>query len=158
MVGIRGPAAGALHPTAIAEGWLARIRAPKERKENMPKTSKSNASETVEMEGYEGHIENFEGGYTVAFEKYTADADLTPFFKGLPDDQCQAAHWGYVLAGKLTYKTASGDETYEAGEAYYVPPGHTPVLHAGTEVVEFSPTEQLQQTLDVVGKNMEAAG
>ena len=34
----------------------------------MPKTSKSSASETVEMEGYEGHLENFEGGYTVAFE------------------------------------------------------------------------------------------
>lgn len=45
------------------------------------------------VEGYEGHIENFEGGYTVAFEKYTADADLTPFFKGVPNDQCQATHW-----------------------------------------------------------------
>ncbi len=49
----------------------------------MPKTSKNSASETVEVEGYEGHLENLEGGYTVAFEKYTADADLTPFFNGL---------------------------------------------------------------------------
>jgi hypothetical protein len=32
------------------------------------------------------------------------------------------------------------------------------VLYAGTEIVEFSPTEQLQQTLEVVTKNMEAAG
>ena len=47
---------------------------------------------------------------------------------------------------------------FETGDAYYVPPGHTPVLYAGTEVVEFSPTEQLQQTLAVVTKNMEAAG
>ena len=38
------------------------------------------------------------------------------------------------------------------------PPGHTPVLYAGTEIIEFSPTEELQQTLDVVTKNMEAAG
>ena len=60
----------------------------------MPKASKATASETVEVEGYEGHIENFDGGYTVAFEKYTEDADLTPFFKGLPNDQCQATHWG----------------------------------------------------------------
>jgi hypothetical protein len=44
----------------------------------MPKASKASASESVEVEGYEGHIENFEGGYTVAFEKYTQDADLTP--------------------------------------------------------------------------------
>ena len=70
----------------------------------------------------------------------------------------QAPHWGYVLAGKVTFKSSSGEETFEAGDAYFVPAGHTPVLYAGAEVVEFSPTEQLQQTLDVVAKNMEAAG
>jgi hypothetical protein len=124
----------------------------------MPKASKTSASETVEVEGYEGHLENFAGGYTVAFEKYTADADLAELFKGLPNDMCQAPHSGYVLAGKVTFKTVSGEETFETGDAYYVPPGHTPVLYAGTEVVEFSPTEQLQETLDVVTKNMEATG
>jgi hypothetical protein len=124
----------------------------------MPKASKSSASEVVELEGYEGHVEKLEGGYTVAFERYTADADLAPFFKGLPHDQCQASHWGYVLAGKITYKRAGGDETFAAGEAYYVPPGHTPVMYAGTEVIEFSTTDELQRTLDVVSKNMAAAG
>jgi hypothetical protein len=123
----------------------------------MPKASKSTASETVEVEGYEGHIENFDGGYTVAFEKYTEDADLTPYFKGLPDDRCQAAHWGYVVRGKVSFRSRDGEETFETGDAYYVPPGHTPVLYAGTEVVEFSPTAELQQTLEVVTKNMEAA-
>ncbi len=123
----------------------------------MPKASKATASETVEVEGYEGHIENFEGGYTVAFETYTADADLTPFFQGLPDDQCQAAHWGYVVKGKVTFHSAAGDETFETGDAYYVGPGHTPTLYAGTEVVEFSPTKELMETLEVVSKNMENA-
>jgi hypothetical protein len=111
----------------------------------------------VQVEGYEGHIENFDGGYTVAFETYTEDADLTPFFAGLPDDQCQAAHWGYVIKGKVTFHSAAGDETFETGDAYYVPPGHTPSLYAGTEVVEFSPTRELQETLEVVSKNMETA-
>ncbi len=120
----------------------------------MPKTSKATASKSVELDGYEGHIENFEGGYTVAFETYTADADLAPFFVGLPDDKCQAPHWGYVVNGKLTFKTATGDETFETGDAYYVGPGHTPVLYAGTEVIEFSPTTELQHTLEVVEKNM----
>ena len=124
----------------------------------MPAASKKTASETVEVEGYEGHIENLEGGYTVAFETYTEDADLTPFFKGLPDDRCQAEHWGYVIAGKVTFKSADKEETFEAGDAYFVPPGHTPVLYAGTEVVEFSPTDELHRTLDVVTRNMEAAG
>jgi len=124
----------------------------------MPKASKETASETVQVEGYEGHIENLDGGYTVAFETYTADADLAPFFRGLPDDSCQAAHWGYVLKGKVTFKSGGTEESFVAGDAYYVPPGHTPMLYAGTEVVEFSPTAELQRTLDVVTRNMEAAG
>ena len=123
----------------------------------MPKASRTSASETVEVEGYEGHIEDLEGGYTVAFETYTEDADLAPFFEGLPNDQCQAAHWGYVVTGKVTFRSAAGEETFETGDAYYVGPGHTPMLYAGTEVVEFSPTKELHETLEVVSKNMESA-
>jgi hypothetical protein len=124
----------------------------------MPKASKTTSTETVEIEGYEGHFEHFDGGYTVGFETYTADADLTPFFAGLPDDRCQCAHWGYVVNGRVTFKTATGDETFEAGDAYFVGPGHTPVLYAGTEVVEFSPTAELQRTMEVVEKNLANAG
>lgn len=124
----------------------------------MPKASRSTASDSVQLEGYEGHFENFEGGYTVGFETYTADADLTPLFAGLPDDRCQCAHWGYVVKGRVTFKSADGEETFETGDAYYVAPGHTPILFAGTEVVEFSPTAELQETLTVVERNMGAGG
>lgn len=123
----------------------------------MPRASKTTATESMQLDGYEGHFENFDGGYTVGFETYTADADLTPLFAGLPDDRCQCAHWGYVIKGKLVFKTANGDETFETGDAYYVGPGHTPILFAGTEVVEFSPTGELQDTLAVVERNMAAA-
>lgn len=123
----------------------------------MPKASKATASESMQVEGYEGHYENFEGGYTVAFETYTEDSDAAELFKGLPDDRCQCPHWGYVVKGKVAFKTADGEETFEAGDAYYVGPGHTPVIYAGTDVVEFSPTNELQQTIEVVMKNMQAA-
>ena len=123
----------------------------------MPKASKLTATDSMALDGYEGHFENLEGGYTVGFETYTADADLTPLFVGLPDDRCQCSHWGYVMMGKVTFKTADGDETFEAGDAYYVGPGHTPILYAGTEVIEFSPTEELGRTMEVVTKNMERA-
>ena len=125
----------------------------------MPKASKETASETVEVEGYEGHFEHFDGGYSVGFETYTADADLAPLFKGLPDDRCQCPHWGYVFKGKVTFTFTDGhEETYEAGDAYYAPPGHTPRLYAGSEVVEFHPTTELAKTMEVVEKNMEAMG
>ncbi|MCX4581546.1 hypothetical protein [Streptomyces sp. NBC_01481] len=53
-------------------------------------------------------------------------ADLAPLFKGLPDDRCQCSHWGYVLKGKVVFKTADGEEAFQTGDAYYVPPGRTP--------------------------------
>ena len=123
----------------------------------MPKASKQSASETEQMDGFEGHYEHFDGGYTVGFESYGGDADLEPMFRGLPDDRCQCAHWGYVLKGKIGFRYADREETYEEGDAYYAPPGHTPILYAGGEVVEFSPTQELNQTMEVVTKNMAAA-
>jgi hypothetical protein len=123
----------------------------------MPKASRESASQQVSIEGYEGRFEEL-GGYTVGFETYTADADLAPLMTGLPDDRCQCPHMGYVLRGRVTFRFADREETYEAGDAYHAPPGHTPVLYAGTEVVEFSPTEPLNQTIAVVMRNLEGAG
>ncbi len=109
------------------------------------------------VEGYEGHFEQL-GDYTVGFETYTADADLAPFFVGLPEDRCQCSHMGYVLKGKVKFTFTDGtEEVYETGDAYYAPPGHTPFLYAGSEVVEFSPTEELAETIEVVTRNMEQA-
>jgi hypothetical protein len=69
-----------------------------------------------------------------------------------------AAPAGSGPEGHEAFTFADGsEEVYETGEAYHAPPGHTPTLYAGTEIVEFSPTEPLQQTLEVVTRNMEAA-
>jgi hypothetical protein len=123
----------------------------------MPKASRETASERVELEGYEGQFEHWEGGYSVGFETYTADADLAPLFVGLPDDHCQCPHWGYVIKGKVTFTYVDGhSETYEEGDAYYAPPGHLPTLYAGSEIVEFHPTVELEQTMEVVTANMAA--
>ena len=94
-------------------------------------------------------------GYTVGFETFKVDADPTEFFKGLPDDRCQCPHWGYVLTGTLVQRYADHDETYEAGDAFYSPPGHLPLVTAGTQVIEFSPTEELAKTNEVVNANMQ---
>jgi quercetin dioxygenase-like cupin family protein len=65
--------------------------------------------------------------------------------------------WGYVVRGKLTYKTGDREEVIEGGEAFYVPPGHTLISDTGTEVVFFSPTTEWQQTLGNIGKRTERA-
>jgi hypothetical protein len=123
----------------------------------MAKTSKDKAPESMTVPGYEGHFGEVDD-YTVGFETYTEDSDMAPLFKGLPDDRCQCPHWGVVVKGKLVYHYADGDDVITAGEAYFARPGHTPEIFADTEVIEFSPTAQLQETLAVVEKNMGAEG
>jgi hypothetical protein len=120
--------------------------------------SKETASETIAFEGLEVRLEHLEGGYSVCFESHGADADLANLFRGLPDDRAQLPRWGYVIRGKVGFRFADREETYEAGDAYYVAPGHTPVHYAGADIVEFSPTEILGETIPVVMRNLEAAG
>jgi hypothetical protein len=124
----------------------------------MPNASRETASEEIAFGGLEVRLENLDGGYTVCFESHTADADLADLFRGLPDNRAQLPRWGYVIKGKVGFRFSDREETYEAGDAYYVPPGHTPVHYAGAEIVEFSPTETLGETIPVVMRNLEAAG
>jgi hypothetical protein len=121
----------------------------------MPKASRATASQVEDMGVMEGRYEEL-GGYTVGFETFREDADATPLFKGLPDDRCQSPHWGYVVNGRVTFRYADHDEVYETGDAYYAPPGHIPVISAGTEMIEFSPTEEYGRTMEVLQRNLAA--
>lgn len=124
----------------------------------MGKVSKSSATEHLEMEGsFSGDYGELDG-YTIGFERYEADSDPRELFRGLPDDRCQSPHWGVVLKGTLIYEESDGSRTeIGEGEAYYVAPGHLPVFTAGTEVVEFSPTDELTRTVEIVMRNVEAS-
>jgi hypothetical protein len=124
----------------------------------MPSVSTDTGMATVKWEGVEIEHADLEGGYAVCFERHTADADLAPLFRGLPEDRAQLPRWGYVIEGKIGFRFADREETYEAGNAYYVAPGHTPVCYAGTRIVEFSPTELLNATIPVVLGNLDADG
>ena len=91
------------------------------------------------------------------FVTFRENIDHAPLLKGLPDDQCQCPHWGYVLKGKMTFRFGDREEVFEAGDAFYAPPGHIPVHNEpGTEIVQFSPAEELRATTEVIMKNMQA--
>jgi hypothetical protein len=64
------------------------------------------------------------------------------------------AHRVDVVNGRITFRFADRDEVYETGDAYYAPPGHMPVIDAGTEIVEFSATDAYRQTMAVVAENL----
>jgi len=96
------------------------------------------------------------GGMNAALGTFQQEVDPAPFFKGLPDDRCQCPHWGYVVRGQMRYRFADHEEVYNAGDVYYVLPGHTPVIGEDTEYVEFSPLDRYHQTMEAVGRNMAA--
>jgi hypothetical protein len=122
----------------------------------MPKVSKDSASQTVDHGPVMDRSEQLDG-YTVNFVTFRQDIDATPLLKGLPDDRCQCPHWGYVLKGRLVYRFGDREETFAAGDAFYAPPGHVPVQHEpGTEIVQFSPTEELHEVETVMARNMQA--
>ena len=122
----------------------------------MPKISKETATQGGDYGAVLDRSEDLEG-YRVGFTEFRENIDATPLMKGLPDDRCQCPHWGYVITGKLTFRYGDRDEVYGAGDAFYTPAGHIPVKHEpGTEIVMFSPADELRETEAAMMKNMEA--
>jgi len=95
-------------------------------------------------------------GYTVTIVSFAADVDGAPLLKGLEDDLCQCPHWGYQFAGTQTVVYADHEEVIEAGDAFYMVPGHTARASDGAEFVVFSPTAELRITEDAMARNMQA--
>jgi hypothetical protein len=122
----------------------------------MPKVSKDSAAHVDDHGVVEDRHEDLDG-YTVNFVSFREDVDGTPLLKGLPDDSCPCPHWGYVVSGKLTYRFSDHDEVFEAGDAFYLPPGHIPFAEAGSELIQFSPSEPLKAVDEAMMANMRNA-
>jgi len=94
------------------------------------------------------------GKMNVALETFPGGTDTAPIFKGLPDDRCQCPHWGYVLKGRMKIRYPEREEVIEAGDAYYMEPGHLPLFEEDTEIIEFSPKGEYQKTMEVAEGNI----
>ena len=123
----------------------------------MPRVSRESAAHVEDHGPVEDRHEDVDG-YTVSFLTFHHDIDATPLLKGLPDDRCQCPHWGYVFKGRVTFRFADHDEVFEAGDAFYLPPGHVPIHEAGSEYVQFSPSEELHVVSATILSNLQAMG
>jgi mannose-6-phosphate isomerase-like protein (cupin superfamily) len=122
----------------------------------MPKVSRESAAHVEDHGGgiVEDRHEDVEG-YTIQFLTFNVDADATPLLKGLPGDKCISSHWGYVFEGRLTFRFDDHEEVFEKGDAFYLPPGHIPIVEAGTEYVQFSPSEELHRVDETMTRNFQ---
>ena len=107
----------------------------------MAHVSRDTAAESISMFGIDVKLSNLGSGYTVCFESHSKQQDYGPLLEGLPTAACQFIRLGYVIEGAVAFRIGERIETYTAGDAYYVPPGHIPIPDRGARIVEFSPTE-----------------
>jgi hypothetical protein len=121
----------------------------------MPKVSKASAAnkQDIGVGQFAGEVVD---GYDISFIDLREDSDLAPFLKGLPDDRCPCPHWGYVVKGTITFTFADHKEVFEAGDAFYVPPSHTPAASARAEYILISPAEQMAEVDAVIQRNVQA--
>ena len=95
------------------------------------------------------------GDMTIDFARFPP-INLAPLLKGLPDDRCQCPHWGFLFKGKIVVRYADHEEIIEAGQAFYMPPGHVPEAVEDCELLQFSPSGPMHESLDAMRRNMQA--
>jgi hypothetical protein len=122
----------------------------------MPKVSKDDAPQITDY-GPVYEAKDEVDGYALQLLELRQDMDATPMLKGLPNDRCHAPHWGYVIKGRLTFDCGDHEEVFEAGDAFYLAPGHIPIGNEpGTHYVQFSPAEPLAEVSATIVRNMKA--
>jgi hypothetical protein len=102
--------------------------------------------DTLELKDY-GQVEVREtelDGYSVSFLHVKQPVDMARMLRGLPGDICPCPHWGIVTDGGMTVHYADHDERVEAGDVFYMAPGHVPVYDVGIRLIFFSPTEEMR--------------
>lgn len=119
----------------------------------MPKLSKDSAPNVQDVGGLAIDHNGDLDGTSVSFVTIRQSHSLASMLRGLPGDRCQCPHWGYLLAGKITVSYADHEETYQTSDAFYMTPGHVPAAEAGTEFIQFSPADQLAETLEAMKAN-----
>jgi hypothetical protein len=69
--------------------------------------------------------------------------DTAPLFQGLDGNLCHCPHWGFVLQGQITTTDKDGkEETVNANDLFYWPPGHTVRVDDDAEIIMFSPQRE----------------
>lgn len=114
----------------------------------MTATTRDDTPVVIEGGGVEVRTRAIGEDLSVGFVRFPQGTDMRPALTGLPDGLCACPHWGYMLKGRLKMVTKDGEEIYEAGQAFYWPPGHAPVALEDCEYVDFSPTEAFTTVID----------
>jgi hypothetical protein len=62
---------------------------------------------------------------------------------------------GLYLQRPVTVAYADREEVFEAGDAFYMTPGHVPAATKGSEFLQISPAEALNETVAAIQAAMQ---
>ena len=91
------------------------------------------------------------GDLDIVIENIAA-GDATEAFRTFPGGACPCPHWGYLVKGRVRMKFADHDEIVSAGDVFYWPPGHIPVVEQEAEIIEFSPAGEYPTVMAALGR------
>ena len=120
----------------------------------MTGTTREEAPVSIATDDVEVRTTEIGGGMCAAFLRMAKGTDMREALKGLPEDMCQCPHWGYISKGRLKLRTKEGDEFYEAGQTFYMAPGHAPEALEDCEMLDISPADQWNELIDHVKSRM----
>ncbi len=123
----------------------------------MSKVSKTTTDKVVEFPIAEDRSSDLDG-YTVNFVTIKEAHSMAGMLASLPGGHCACPHWGYVFSGRMVVHYEDHDDVIEAGDAYYLAPGHVPEIDAGTEFLMFSPADELKATDAAIMAALSSAG
>jgi len=85
-----------------------------------------------------------------------AGTDIAPLLEGLEGDACQSPHWGYLIEGEVTVSYTDGsEETVQAGDIFYWPPGHSVRVGKDAEIILFSPQHEHTQVINHINAKIQ---
>jgi hypothetical protein len=118
----------------------------------MPASAPGDLPLTELAPGYTTHFANW-GGMTIVFDRMQAGQDVSSMLDALPEGRCQASHWGYLLKGRASVDYGTHAEVIEAGDVYYVAPGHRFTVLEDSEALEFTRSDELDVTLSAIRRD-----
>jgi len=110
------------------------------------RASQTDLPVATEIPGFESRQTQW-GDLNVAIETIAAPMDCTEMFSKLPGGHCSCPHWGYLVRGRIRVKYVDGEDVICAGDAYYMAPGHVPVVEEDSFLIEFSPAGEYHKTM-----------
>jgi hypothetical protein len=89
-------------------------------------------------------------GLVISRLRVNKGVDFHEEFQTLPDQLCQAAHWGFMVKGRARAWTDGQEIEIAAGQTYHAPAGHAFEFLEDTELIEVSQSEPWWRVMELV--------